>query len=102
MEFSRQEYWSRLPCPPSGDLPYPGIKSHLLSLSALADRFFTISATWGAQVESVGHLKKIRLPWGVQPGGSTVSQRHVIKEGFLDTQAREVSDNSIKLSNHHL
>ena len=26
MEFSRQEYWSALPCPPPGDLPYPGIK----------------------------------------------------------------------------
>ena len=26
MEFSRQEYWSGLPCPPSGDLPDPGIK----------------------------------------------------------------------------
>ena len=24
--FSRQEYWSRLPCPPPGDLPDPGIK----------------------------------------------------------------------------
>ena len=24
--FSRQSYWSRLPCPPSGDLPNPGIK----------------------------------------------------------------------------
>ena len=26
MEFSRQEYWSGLPCPPPGDLPNPGIK----------------------------------------------------------------------------
>jgi len=26
MGFSRQEYWSRLPCPPPGDLPNPGIK----------------------------------------------------------------------------
>ena len=26
MEFSRQEYWSRLPFPSSGDLPNPGIK----------------------------------------------------------------------------
>ena len=26
MEFSRQESWSELPCPPSGDLPNPGIK----------------------------------------------------------------------------
>ena len=25
MEFSRQEHWSGLPCPPSGDLPDPGI-----------------------------------------------------------------------------
>ena len=24
--FSRQEYWSGLPCPPRGDLPDPGIK----------------------------------------------------------------------------
>ena len=26
MGFSRQEYWSGLPHPPSGDLPDPGIK----------------------------------------------------------------------------
>ena len=25
--FSRQEYWSRLPCPPRGDLPYPGMEA---------------------------------------------------------------------------
>ena len=26
MEFSRQEFWSRLPCPAPGDLPNPGIQ----------------------------------------------------------------------------
>ena len=26
MEFSRQEYWSGLPFPSPGDLPYPGIE----------------------------------------------------------------------------
>ena len=26
MGLSRQEYWSRLPCPPPGDLPDPGIE----------------------------------------------------------------------------
>ena len=26
MGFSKQEYWSGLPCPPPGDLPNPGIK----------------------------------------------------------------------------
>ena len=33
MEFSRQEYWSGLPCPP-GDLPNPGIKPVSLPLQA--------------------------------------------------------------------
>ena len=32
MEFSRQEYWSGLPCLPPGDLPNPGIKSRSSSL----------------------------------------------------------------------
>ena len=26
MGFSRQEYWSGLPCPPPGDLSHPGIE----------------------------------------------------------------------------
>ena len=26
MEFSRQEFWCKLPFPPPGDLPNPGIK----------------------------------------------------------------------------
>ena len=30
MGFSRQEYWSGLPCPPPGDLPNPGIKPKFL------------------------------------------------------------------------
>ena len=34
MEFSRQEYWSRLPFPSSVDLPDPGIKPNSLALQA--------------------------------------------------------------------
>ena len=30
--FSRQEYWSGLPCPPSGDLSDPGIELRSLAL----------------------------------------------------------------------
>ena len=48
MGFSRQEYWSVLPCPPPGDLPDPGIKPASLMSPVLAGRFFTISATWEA------------------------------------------------------
>ena len=31
-KFSRQEYWSGLPCPPPGDLPTQGSNPHLLHL----------------------------------------------------------------------
>ena len=34
MGFSRQEYWSGLPCPPPGNLPHPGIKSGSAALQA--------------------------------------------------------------------
>ena len=46
--FSRQEYWSGLPCAPPGDLPDPGIELKPLTSPALAGRFFTTSATWEA------------------------------------------------------
>ena len=46
--FSRQGYWSGLPCPPPGDLPDPGIKPASLPSPALASSFFTTSATWEA------------------------------------------------------
>ena len=45
MGFSRQEHWSRLPCPPPGDLPHPGIEPTSLMSLALAGGFFTTSAT---------------------------------------------------------
>ena len=34
MGFSKQEYWSRVPCPPPGDLPNPGIKPRSPALQA--------------------------------------------------------------------
>ena len=48
MGFSRQEFWSGLPCPPPGDLPKPGIKPASLTSPTLARRFFTISTAWEA------------------------------------------------------
>ena len=40
IEFSRQEYWSGLPCPSLGVLPDPGMKPRSLSSPALAGRVF--------------------------------------------------------------
>ena len=46
MGFSRQEYWSGLPCPPSGNLPHPGTEPISLTSPALAGGFFTTGTTW--------------------------------------------------------
>ena len=43
-----------LPCPPSGDLPNPGIKSVFLTSPTLADGFFTTSSFFTTS----GHLEK--------------------------------------------
>ena len=48
MGFSSQEYWTRLPYSPPGDLPEPRIEPTPLLSPALAGRLFTTSATWEA------------------------------------------------------
>ena len=46
MGFSRQEYWSGLPCPPPENLPDSGLKLMKSLLSpTLAGRFFATSTT---------------------------------------------------------
>ena len=62
IEFSRQEYWSGLPCPPPGDLPDPGIEPRV---SLIVGRCFTVWATrevlvidyinWFSNVDSTLH-----------------------------------------------
>ena len=46
MGFSRQEYWSGLPCTPPGDIPDPGIELTSLRSPALAGGLFTTSTIW--------------------------------------------------------
>ena len=46
MEFSRQEYWSRVSFPTSGDIPDPGVEPKSLGSLALGGRFFTTSTAW--------------------------------------------------------
>ena len=36
MGFSRQEYWSGLPCPPPGDLPNPGLRTSVSCTSCIS------------------------------------------------------------------
>ena len=65
MGFSRQEYWSGLPCPTPGNLPNPGIKPTSLISPALVGRFFITSTTWEAQIR--WHLNKYLTTWGSEP-----------------------------------
>ena len=44
--FSRSEDWNGLPCPPPGDLPYPGIKYTFPKFPTMAGRSYTTSTTW--------------------------------------------------------
>ena len=56
--FSRQEYWSGLPCLPLGNLLDPGIEPVSLRSPALAGGFFSTSTTWEAQLHLPGWF-----PW---------------------------------------
>ena len=74
--FSRQEYWSGLPCPPPGDLSDPGIELAFLMSPALADRFFTTSATWEVRrmnlksviQNEVSQKEKNKFIWNLENG----------------------------------
>ena len=57
--FSRQEYWSGLPFPPSGDFPDPGISPGSLKSPVLVGRFFTTSVTWAVPKYEVNGSESI-------------------------------------------
>ena len=54
-EFSKQEHWRGLLCPPPGGLPDPGIKLSSLTSPALAGGFFTTGLNKAG--EKQGHPK---------------------------------------------
>ena len=87
MGFSRQEYWSGLPCPALGDLPNPGIKPLSLTSPALAGGFFTTSATWEAPFSffSICEINPLSQGASVQKSFSllAVYQYRVTCHGFV-------------------
>ena len=63
MRFSRQEYWSGLPCPFPGNLSDPGIKPTSLKSPALAVGFFT---TWEALQQLYQNISvKLAKGWNI-------------------------------------
>ena len=84
MGFSRQEYWSRLPCLPLGDLPDPGMEPESSVSPALAGMFVTTSAAWETKnagclpkrwlihVQSLNRVWLFVTPMDCSPPGSSV------------------------------
>ena len=73
MGFPRQEYWSGLPFPPSGALPYPGIEP---ASPILAGRFFTTEPPVCARMLSYfSCIPLFATPW-------TVAQQAPLSMGF--------------------
>ena len=56
MGFSRQEYWSGLPCLPARDLPNSGTKPESLRSPALAGSSFTTGMTREAPTSQLSLL----------------------------------------------
>ena len=69
MGFSRQEYWSALSFPSSGDLPNLGIEPASLRSPALAGRFFTCSHWEAQEVCITPKLQESSFPGGALSGG---------------------------------
>ena len=67
MGFSRQEYWSGLPCPPPGDLPEPGINPMSLMSPTLAGGFYITSVTIYDDVTLNFHFLSTNEKLGVSP-----------------------------------
>ena len=66
MGFSRQEYWSGLPCPPAGNLPNPGIesKSSALQVDSLLSEPPGKPKNTGVGRLSPGDLPNSGMNWG--------------------------------------
>ena len=68
MGFSRQEYWSGLPCPPPGDLPNPGIEPRSPALWAASFPAEPPGKPKNTGVGSLSLLQGIFLTQGLNPG----------------------------------
>ena len=85
MGFSRKEYWSGLPCPPSGDLPNTrlGLPTWV---SYIAGRFFTNQATSAHSVQLSSVAQSSLTLWDPMdcsklPCPSPMAQTHVYLVG---------------------
>ena len=101
MEFSRQEYWNRLPFPTPGDFPDLGIKPESLASLALAGSFFTTAPPGKPQGKhqplftptmgegSGTHYSSLawKIPRTEEPGGLQSMGSHRVGHDWSDAAA---------------
>ena len=99
MGFSRQEYWSELPCPPPGRLPNPGMEPPSLtplvlagdSLSLVPGRLYACMLCLVAQscltlCDSMDHSPSGSSVQGEFLGKNTGVGCHALLQGIFSTQ----------------
>ena len=66
--FSRQEYWSGLPCPPPGDLPHSGTKPTSPISPVFISMFFTPVPPREGKTKHLVTTRHFQLEWLNSPG----------------------------------
>ena len=93
MEFSRQEYWSRLLFPSPGDLPNPGTESMSPALQAdslpLSHQGSTYFSHTGTQLSP--RFIKLKIPLLTYPEAEFRSLHLCKSMGFLDSSVDKES-----------
>ena len=95
MGFSRQEYWSGLPCPPPGDLPNPGIEPCLLHcwqiLYHWATRKSPIMVYYSAIKGILIHASKWISLESMRSAKSPTQKRHILYDSIHKKSPEEKS-----------
>ena len=78
MGFSRQEYWTGMPCPPPGDLPDPGIEPWFLALKADSLPF-----ELPRQLKVISYLRNFRKELSNQGGHNTENNKRKLRERLI-------------------
>ena len=81
--FSRQEYWSGLPCPPPGDIPDQGIKLMSAYISSVGLAFSSPSALPYPRIKPGSHAMQAASLPSKPPGKPTSGKECTCNAGDL-------------------
>ena len=97
MGFSKQEYWSGLPCPPQGDLSNSGNEFMSLMSPALAGGFFTTSVSWEAPPHAITPYKQSSSKWQTSQPVMTAKSRDLMHIRSTGVELKDLNRSQILL-----